>query len=117
MTQVTTTTPHPKHDIHKFQDIKPKFSCDNWVSWKREMLAMACDRGLYTMILGTDILLSHSDPNFTTIDDIPHIGKIPLLQLIDEWHDRNNTVYNQILLYISPELQTAIDDTNEAAIA
>ena len=119
MAQVTTTTttPHPKHNIHKFWDIKPKLSCDNWVSWKCELLAMAHDWGLYTTILGTDILLTHSDPNFTTINDIPHIGKIPLLQLIDEWHDRNNTAYNQILLWISLELQTAINDIDEAAVA
>ena len=68
------------------------------------------------MILGADILLSCSDPNFTTINNIPHIGKILLSQLINKWHDRNNTAYNQILLCISPELQTAIDDTDEAAI-
>ena len=117
MAQVTTTAPHPKHNIHKFWDIKPKLGRDNWVSWKCELLAMARDRGLYTTILGTDILPTHSDPNFTTINDIPHIGKIPLLQLVDEWHDRNNTAYNQVLLCISLELQTAINDTDEAAIA
>ena len=117
MAQVTATAPHPKHDIHKFQDIKPKLGCDNWVSWKHELLTMACDRGLYTIILRTDILPSHSDPNFTTINDIPHIGKIPLSQFIDKWHNRNNTAYNQILLCISLELQTAIDDTDEATIA
>ena len=77
---------------------------------------MAHDWGLYTTILGTDILLSRSDPNFTTINNIPHIGKILLSQLINKWHDRNNTAYNQILLCISPELQTAIDHTDEAAI-
>ena len=117
MAQATITGSHPKHDIHKFRDIKPKLGHDNWVSWKRELLATARDRGLYTTILGTDTLPTRSDLNFTTINDIPHIGKIPLLQLIDEWHDRNNTAYNQVLLCISPELQTAIDDTDEAAIA
>jgi gag-polypeptide of LTR copia-type len=34
--------------------------------------------------------------------------------LIDEWKNRNNTAYNQIMLCISPELQTAIDDTDQA---
>ena len=33
---------------------------------------------------------------------------------MDEWHDRNNSAYNQILLCVSPELQTAIDDTDIA---
>ena len=117
MAQVTTTASHPKHDIHKFQDIKPKLGRDNWVSWKCELLTTARNQGLYTTILGTDILLTCSDLNFTTINDIPHIGKSLLLQLINEWHNRNNTAYNQVLLCISPELQTAIDDTNEATIA
>ena len=35
-----------KHDIHKFRDIRLKLGCNNWVSWKRELLAMARDRGL-----------------------------------------------------------------------
>src|SRR3979490_3323756 len=33
-------------------------------------------------------------------------------QLMDEWHDRNNSAYNQILLCVSPELQTVIHDTD-----
>ena len=108
---------HPKHDIHKFRDIKPKLGRDNWVSWKRELLATARDRGLYATILGTDPLPSRSDPNFKIVDNIPCIQGTPLSQLTDEWYDRNNTAYNQILLCISPELQTAIDDTDEAAKA
>ena len=50
-------------------------------------------------------------------NNIAHINSIPLTQLIDEWTDRNNSAYNQILLCISPELQTAIDTTNIANIA
>ena len=46
-----------------------------------------------------------------------YIRTIPLTQLIDEWNDKNNSAYNQILLCISPELQTAIDDTNQAKTA
>ena len=32
--------------------------------------------------------------------------------LVDEWNDRNNSTYNQILLCISPELQTTINNTD-----
>ena len=46
-----------------------------------------------------------------------YIRKIPLTCLINEWNDKNNSAYNQILLCISPELQMAIDDTNQAKTA
>ena len=117
MAQVTLTATHPKHDIHKFRDLKPKLGRDNWLSWKRELLATARDRGLYSTILGTDILPSITDPSVTTTNNISYIGDTPLSQLIDEWNDRNNVAYNQILLCISPELQTAIDDTDNASVA
>ena len=48
-------------------------------------------------------------------NDIPHVSSIPLSQLKDEWYDSNNVAYNQILLCITPELQTAIDNTNIAS--
>jgi gag-polypeptide of LTR copia-type len=37
--------------------------------------------------------------------------------LIDEWDDRNNAAYNQLLLCVSPEQQTAINITEKAAEA
>ena len=117
MAQVAVTTTHPKHDVHKFRDIKPKLGRDNWISWKRELLATARDRGLYATILGSDILPSPDNQIITMTENIPHIGTIPLSQLVDEWNDRNNVAYNQILLCITPELQTAIDDTDIASEA
>ena len=117
MAQVALTTSHPKHDIHKFRDIKPKLGRDNWLSWKRELLATARDRGLYATILGTDPLPSTGNQIITISNDIPHVGSIPLSQLKDEWYDRNNVAYNQILLCITPELQTVIDDTDIASKA
>ena len=41
----------------------------------------------------------------------------PTPQLSNEWNNRNNVDYNQILLCISLELQTAIDDMEYAAKA
>ena len=38
-------------------------------------------------------------------------------QLIDEWTDRNDSPYNQLLLCISPEIHTAIDATDIANVA
>ena len=117
MAQVALTTTHPKHNVHKFRDLKPKLGRDNWLSWKRELLATARDRGLYSIILGTDVMPSTENQRITVTNNIPHVGTTPLSQLIDEWRDRNDVAYNQILLCISPELQTAIDDTDIASIA
>ena len=107
----------PKHDIHKFRDIRPKLGRDNWVSWKRELLATARDRGLYAVIIGTDTLPDEKNSRITITEGIKYIGDVPLTEMIEEWHDRNNAAYNQILLCISPELQTAIDGTDVAAVA
>ena len=68
MSQVT----HPKHDIHKFRDIKLKLGHDNWISWKRELLATARDRGLYTNILNTDKKPLATDPRITMTNNITH---------------------------------------------
>ena len=108
---------HPKHDIHKFRDIKPKLGCENWTSWKRELLATARDQGLYNNILDKDTLPARDDPSVTLVNGVRHIRSTPLSQLIKEWNDSNNTAYNQILLCISPELQTAIDATDVASKA
>ena len=112
MAQVAITTPHPKHDVHKFRDLKLKLGRDNWLSWKRELLATARDCGLYSTILGTDILPTLANQTITMTNDILHVSTTPLSLLIAEWNNRNNVAYNQILLCISPELQTAIDDTD-----
>ena len=99
MTQVASSTSDPKHYIHKFQDIKPKLGRDNWTSWKREILATVRERGIYAVINGMHII--PNTPNSMT----------SLTQLMDEWNNRNNSAYNQILLCISLELQTTINDT------
>jgi hypothetical protein len=46
-----------------------------------------------------------------------HIGSIPLMEKVAEWEDRNNAAYNQILLCISSDQQTAIDETDVASRA
>jgi len=98
MTTSLTAASHQKHDVHKFHDVKPKLGRDNWTIWKRELLATARDWGLYATIIGTDIA-----PTTTA-----------MMVLTNEWNNRNNSSYNQILLCISPELQTTIDDTDVA---
>jgi hypothetical protein len=107
----------PRHDVHKFRDIRPKLSSDNWVSWKRDLLACARDRGLYGVILGTDTLPMVRQVTLTTPEGVQYVGAIPLAQAIEEWHDRNNTTYNQLLLTVSPEFQSAIDATDLAVAA
>jgi gag-polypeptide of LTR copia-type len=53
----------------------------------------------------------------TTTEQVQLVGDTLLTKLIEEWKDHNNAAYNQILLCISPEQQTAIDDTDVAAEA
>ena len=55
---------------------------------------------MYATILGTDPLPSTANQIITMTNDIPHVSSIPLSQLKDEWYDRNNIAYNQILLCI-----------------
>ena len=71
-------------------------------------------------------LITTQEPLPTTTNTRTHIvrgievtiaGNVPLTQLEEEWHDKNTAAYNQILLCISPELQTVIDSTDEAAVA
>ena len=74
-------------------------------------------RGVYGTIIGTDILPTSLNSITTLVAGVPHIGTIPLSQLADKWHDHNNAAYNQLLLCISPEFQTAIDETDIATEA
>ena len=115
MAQTTTTISHPKHDIHKFWEIKPKLRRDSWISWKRELLATARDRGLYANILSNDERPTKRNQTIVDRNSVDYVGSIPLSQLVNKWTDWNNTAYNQILLCISPEFQTAIDDTDIAS--
>src|SRR3979490_1767893 len=97
MAQITSSNPHPKHDIHKFRNIKPKLSRDNWSSWKREILATARERGLYAIILGTDTI--PTTPSST--------ASFP--RKMHEGHSRNNSAYNQILLHVTAYLKGSVD--------
>ena len=81
-------------------------------------MATARDRGFHRLI-------TTQEPFPTTTNIHTHIvggievsiaGNVHLTQLEEEL-DKNNATYNQILLCISPELQRAIDDTDEAPIA
>jgi gag-polypeptide of LTR copia-type len=107
----------PKHDIHKFRDIKPKLTKENWISWKRELMATARDRGLFEIITGKDEYPTNMNRTVTTVNGVEMVGSVPLSQLQDEWKDRNNVAYSQILLCISPEFQTAIDSTDQCVEA
>ena len=45
------------------------------------------------------------------------VGNTPLLQLQEEWSDRNNAAYSQILLCISAELKFSLDHMDQSAKA
>jgi gag-polypeptide of LTR copia-type len=118
MAQPTTIrASYPRHGIHKFRDIRPKLSRENWTSWKRELLVTARDRGLYAVITSTDHYPDPANRTVTVVNGIEMVGAVPLSQLQDEWNDRNNVAYSQLLLCISPELQTAIDTTDKCTEA
>ena len=95
----------PRYDIHKFGEIKPELDRDNWGTWKRKMVATIKERNLYEILDGTD-----APPVVAT-------STTPLDQLQDEWKFRNNSTYNQLLLCISLELLTEIEDTERASEA
>ena len=78
---------------------------------------MARDRGLYSTILSTNPLPSTTNQIITMTNNIPYVSSVPLFQLKDKWYNHNNIAYNKILLCITPELQTAIDDTDIASKA
>jgi gag-polypeptide of LTR copia-type/Pol polyprotein, beta-barrel domain len=65
--------------------------------------------------LGSDQVSTKGYVTVTTTEQVQLIGDTLLMKLIEEWKDHNNTAYNQILLCISPEQQTAIDITDNAA--
>ena len=117
MQVIATLISHPKHDIHKFQDIHTKLSKTNWVSWKWELLATARDRGLYAILTSVDTLPSISRLNTTLVEGVEFVRPTRLTHLDDAWHNWNNTTYNQILLCITPGLQTAINETDRATEA
>ena len=107
----------PKHDIHKFREILPRLGRDNWASWKRELLATARDRGCHKLITGQEPLPNSTNTHTHMVAgvEVTVTGNTPLTQLVEKWCNKNNVAYKQILLCISPELQTAIDDTDEAS--
>jgi len=41
---------YQSHDIHTFQDITPKLTRSNWLSWERYLRDIAKKRGLYNTI-------------------------------------------------------------------
>ena len=88
------------------------------MSWKREMLAMVRDRGLYNIITGMDKLPDAANQTITvTTAGVSMVGNTPLLQLQEEWGARNNAAYSQIVLCISPELQISLDHMDQSAEA
>lgn len=107
---------HSKHDIHKFHDIKLKLMKEHWISWKQEIIVTMRDRGLDGIILGMDLLSMINTHPIREISGL-HLtidGNIPFCNLTNEWDDYNNIAHIQILLCISLELQTAIDETINA---
>lgn len=110
---------YPLHDIHQFQEMNPKLDSSNWLTWRREFLAIAKKRGLYDIIMGTDILPTAPNTAVTSTGGVAHADSdtASLAQRTAEWHDRNICAYNQILFCVSPHLQSDLDCTDLAATA
>ena len=94
---IATLISHPKHDIHKFQDIHLKLSKTNWVSWKQELLATARDRGLYAIITGADTLPSISRLNTTIVEGVEFLDR--LVSHISTMHGMTETMLHIIISY------------------
>jgi hypothetical protein len=75
-------------------------------------MATVRDRRLHLVITGVDPYPDSSNQAVVRSPaGVEMVGNVPLMTLQEEWDDKNNAVYSQILLCISPELQTAIDTT------
>ena len=72
---MTMTT--PKHEIHKFRDIKPKLGRDNWISWKRELTATCRDRCLYKIIIGDEPYPDTNNQNVTIVAGVQMVESTP----------------------------------------
>ena len=70
------------------------------------------------IISGMDELPDATNQTITvTSAGISMVGNIPLLQLQEEWSDRNNAAYSQTLLCISSKLQILINHMDQCAEA
>ena len=114
----SNSSPPPKHDIHKFHDIKPHLGNDNWITWKCNLLTATCNQGLYRMITGIDLYPVVNTLNIQAGGQIyTATGNHPVSQIEAEWDDRNNAAYNQIITCLTPELRASIDHPDQAADA
>ena len=96
---IPTSLPPGKHNVHKFQEITPRLDRDNWVSWKWEILVTMRERGLYEITLGQELLPTLANTPIYTLGtiEVTVTGNILLKLLVDEWNDKNNSTYNQLL--------------------
>jgi hypothetical protein len=53
----------------------------------------------------------------TQVAGVIYLPLTPVQDLLRAWTERNNTAYNQIMLTVSSELQSLMDDTDEAHVA
>lgn len=76
----------PKHDIHNFREILPRLGKDNWVSWKRELLATGRDRGFYRLIINMEPLPTAANTRTQIVGgvEVTAAGNIPLTQLQEQ---------------------------------
>jgi hypothetical protein len=115
-TTSSTTRETPKHDIHKFRQLKKELTRDNWVSWKRSILACLRDRGLEHMVLGKDPRPPYSDSGSaaprTRSHSTPDTDSSE--RELSDWEERNDAAYNQILLNVSTTIAPLLDATTSA---
>ena len=67
--------------------------------------------------MGTEAFPDNTNCTITIVNGIEMVRTVPLSRLQDEWHDKNNVSYNQILLCITSEYQMAIDSMDIASEA
>lgn len=105
-----------KHETNKFRWLKTELCEDNWISWKRGISAVLKDRQLLGIVLGTEprpISNNISRPVTRSGSGSPQEEENSE-DAIAKWDERNDVAYNQILLNISPQLQSTLDNTENA---
>ena len=97
---------------------RPDWKAATWIQWKRETLIIARERGLYNIIIGTEIRPSvMTRTTSLSAAGVTLVRMTPLTQLQDEWDEKNHAAYAQIVSGLPGGIQMALDRMDQAAEA
>jgi hypothetical protein len=73
--------------------------------------------GLYRIITGNEVKPTAPAVTQTQVAGAIYPPLTPVQDLLRAWTEQNDTAYNQIILTVSSEIQSLLDDTDEAHVA